>query len=194
MESVQTQTEQLTFEKVWMMFQESKKEMDRWMKESKLEADRRMKETDRQLKELGKQIGGLGNKFGTFNEGLFMPSLNKMLEKRFKCKKTTENFYFRDNGNEFEIDLLGVSEEACYIVEFKSHLRDDGIEQTIRHIELFKKYVTEYSDKILFGIIVATHHDAESRKKVLSKGIYFISSAEDIAKLNIPKGFKPRQW
>jgi hypothetical protein len=76
MENIQIQTEQLTFEKVWFMFQET---------------DRRMKETDKQLKELGKQIGGLGNKFGTFNEGLFMPSLNKMLNKKFNCRKTTEN-------------------------------------------------------------------------------------------------------
>ncbi|NTV95645.1 MAG: DUF3782 domain-containing protein, partial [Thiobacillus sp.] len=35
------------------------------------------KETDRQLKELGKQIGGLGNKFGSFTEGLALPSLAK---------------------------------------------------------------------------------------------------------------------
>ena len=41
------------------------------------------KETDRQLKELGKQIGGLGSKFGSFTEGLALPSMEKILRQRF---------------------------------------------------------------------------------------------------------------
>ena len=39
------------------------------------ETDRQIKATDRQLKELGKQIGGLGAKFGSFTEGLALPSM-----------------------------------------------------------------------------------------------------------------------
>jgi len=44
------------------------------------------KETDRQLKELGKQIGGLGAKFGSFTEGLALPSMEKILRQRFGRK------------------------------------------------------------------------------------------------------------
>ena len=43
------------------------------------ETDRQLKATDRQLKELGKQIGGLGAKFGSFTEGLALPSMEKIL-------------------------------------------------------------------------------------------------------------------
>ena len=200
MENIQTQPEHLTFEKVWLMFKETDhrmQETDRRMQETDRliqETTLQIKDTDRFVKELGKQIGGLGNKFGSFNEGLFMPSLVKMLAKKFKCYKTTSYFTFKDNGNFFEIDLLGISEVACYIVEFKSHLREDGIDQTIKKIEMFKKYVVEYADKIKYGAIVATHHNSENIKKVIKNGLYFVSSAEDIAKLNMPRGFKPRQW
>jgi hypothetical protein len=41
------------------------------------------KETDRQLKELGKQIGGLGAKFGSFTEGLALPSMETILGQQF---------------------------------------------------------------------------------------------------------------
>ncbi|MEM7585717.1 MAG: hypothetical protein AAF560_20170 [Acidobacteriota bacterium] len=39
--------------------------------------------TDRYLKELGKQLGGLGDKFGSFTEGMALPSMTRLLEKRF---------------------------------------------------------------------------------------------------------------
>ena len=39
-----------------------------------------LQETDRQIRELGKQIGGLGNKFGSFTEGLALPSMQKILQ------------------------------------------------------------------------------------------------------------------
>lgn len=51
-------------------------------KRMKAEADKRaaeldgyQKETARQIRELGKQISGLNNKFGTFTEGLALPSV-----------------------------------------------------------------------------------------------------------------------
>ena len=40
------------------------------------------RKTDRQLKELGRQIGGLGAKFGSFTEGLALPSMETILRQR----------------------------------------------------------------------------------------------------------------
>jgi hypothetical protein len=186
MENIQTQATVLSYEHIMNLFLETREQFK--------ETDRRMQETDKQIKELGKQIGGLGNKFGSYNEGLFMPSLNKMLEKRFKCKSTTENFYFKDNGHSFEIDLLGVTEESCYVVEIKSHLKDEHIEQTIKKIELLNKYSAMFKTFKKYGIIVATKHTEESVKRVINNGLYFISTSDDLAKLKIPKGFKPNVW
>ena len=39
--------------------------------------DRRMAETDRQIKQVNKQLGELGNKFGSFAEGMALPSMEK---------------------------------------------------------------------------------------------------------------------
>jgi hypothetical protein len=43
------------------------------------ETDRRFQDSDQQLKELGKQMGGLGAKFGSFTEGLALPSMETLL-------------------------------------------------------------------------------------------------------------------
>lgn len=42
------------------------------------------KETDQQIAKLGKQIGGLGRKFGSFTEGLALPSMQKILQNKFQ--------------------------------------------------------------------------------------------------------------
>ena len=50
-------------------------ETEHLLRERSLETDRKFQETNLQLKELGKQIGGLGSKFGSFTEGLALPSM-----------------------------------------------------------------------------------------------------------------------
>ncbi|MFM6060849.1 MAG: DUF3782 domain-containing protein, partial [Microcystis aeruginosa] len=57
---------------------QQQKETDRQLKENA----QQQKETDRQLKELGRQIGGLGAKFGSFTEGLALPSMETILRQR----------------------------------------------------------------------------------------------------------------
>jgi len=204
----------LDFDKIWSLFletdarfKETEKEMketDKQMKETDnrmketdkrmKETDRRMKETDKQIKELGKQIGGLGNKFGSYNEGLFMPSLIKILQDTFKCRRHAPRYRFKDNGNFFEIDLLGLSEVACYIVEIKSHLKNEAIDQLKNTICKFKKYDELANNKKIYGIICATDYDDDTSNYVFDNGIYFISTMDDIARLKKPKGFKPVEW
>jgi hypothetical protein len=158
-----------TFEKVWLMFQE----------------------TDKRINELGKQIGGLGNKFGTFNEGLVLPSLEKLFETHFNCKSIAQNYKFFSNGNSMEIDMLAISEESVYIIEIKSHLKLEVIEQVQNQVEKFRKNMKEYSERKIYSVIVATHYEKDFVKNITDKGIYFISITDDLVKLKIPRNFKP---
>ena len=70
-----------TADDVWRLLAElanSQSELTAAQKETDLqlkEVSQAQKKTDRQLKELGKQIGGLGSKFGSFTEGLALPSM-----------------------------------------------------------------------------------------------------------------------
>ncbi|MDB9310773.1 hypothetical protein PN471_19525, partial [Aphanizomenon sp. CS-733/32] len=67
-----------TSEDVWQLLAElatAQKETDLLLKQ----VSQQQKATDRQLKELGKQIGGLGAKFGSFTEGLALPSMETIL-------------------------------------------------------------------------------------------------------------------
>ena len=183
--------EKLDFDKVWAMFQET----DRRFKETDVtfkETEMAMKETDKQIKELGKQIGGLGNKFGTFNEGLVLPSLYKLFKEKFKCREFAVRYRFKANGSYTKIDLLAISDDSCYLIEIKSHFKSDAIEQLQKQIERFRKIKKEYADRKIYGAIVATHYDKDNIRELTRSGIYFISISDDLVNLQIPDNFEPR--
>ncbi|MDT3738951.1 MAG: nuclease-related domain-containing protein [Candidatus Kapabacteria bacterium] len=205
------ENEKLNFDKVWAMFQETDrrfKETDKQFKETDKQfkeiADKFKKtdellsskflETEKQFKELGKQIGGLGNKFGTFNEGLVLPSLYKLFEKKFQCRDFAERYRFNANGSSMEIDLLAISEESCYLIEIKSHFKPDAIEQLQKQIERFRKFKKEYADRKIYGAIIATHYDKDNIRELFNSGIYFISISDDLVDMQIPENFEPRVW
>jgi hypothetical protein len=114
----------------------AQKETDLQLKEvsqAQKETDRQLKElgkqTDRQLKELGKQIGGLGAKFGSFTEGLALPSMEKILRQRFGMETTSPSVRVSKGGQHIEIDVLAYANgelNTAYIVEVKSHAREDS--------------------------------------------------------------------
>ena len=90
------------------------------------------KQTDRQIKELGKQIGGLGAKFGSFTEGLALPSMEKILRQRFGMEVVSPSVRVSKEGQHLEIDVLAYTNgnlNIAYIVEVKSHAREDSITQ-----------------------------------------------------------------
>jgi hypothetical protein len=179
------------------LFGKSKLEQIENYKELKVlfkETDKQFKETDRQLKELGIQIGGLGNKFGLYNEGLFMPSLIKIMEQNFHCNYYTNNSKVKNNGSSFEIDFWGTSPEACYIVEVKSFLKTEAIKQLEKTIHSFKKAFPDYAKRKIYGAIASTQYSDDAKQEVMNAGFYFISISDDVAKLCNTKGFKPKKW
>ena len=85
------------------------------------EAERARKEIDKVIKELSKQIGGIANKFGSFTEGLALPSMTKILTEQFGMTTINPSVRVRDkNGNEQEIDVLAYANgklNTAFIVE-----------------------------------------------------------------------------
>ncbi len=113
----------------------AQKETDLQLKEvsqAQKETDRQLKETDRQLKELGKQIGGLGAKFGSFTEGLALPSMETILRQRFGMEIISPSVRASKGGQHLELDVFAYANgylNTAYIVEVKSHVREDSITQ-----------------------------------------------------------------
>ncbi|WP_149979275.1 DUF3782 domain-containing protein, partial [Microcystis aeruginosa] len=147
------------------------------------------KETDKQLKELGKQIGGLGAKFGSFTEGLALPSMETILGQQFGMEVISPSVRVSKEGQHLEIDVLAYSNgelNTAYIVEVKSHVRQEDITQLKSILQRFRRFFPEHKDKKLYGILAAVDLSPELREKILQEGFYVARIHDQVFELDIP--------
>ena len=155
------------------------------------------KETDRQLKELGKQIGGLGAKFGSFTEGLALPSMEKILRQRFGMEVVSPSVRVSKEGRHLEIDVLAYANgnlNTAYVVEVKSHAREESIAQLKSILQRFRSFFPEHKDKQLYGILAAVDLSNGLREKILQEGLYVARIHDQVFELDIPNNFQPKTY
>ena len=171
-----------TLDDIWALFRET---------------DRKFQETDRLIKELGQQIGGLGNKFGSFTEGLALPSMQKILRQRFGVDTVSPSVRLSREGQHLEIDVLAYANgdiNAAYVVEVKSHLREKDIEQILKILERFPVWFPEHRDKALYGILAAVDIPEALISQVLAQGLYLAQIHDDLFEMQVPDDFRPRRF
>ena len=189
-----------TADDVWRLLAEltmAQKETDRQLKEQQQESKRREKEMDKQLKELGKQIGGLGSKFGSFTEGLALPSMETILRQRFGMEIVSPSVRASKEGQHLEIDVLAYANgniNTAYIVEVKSHAREDSITQLKSILQRFRLFFPEHKDKQLYGILASVDLSNKLRTKILQEGFYVARIHDQVFELDIPDNFQPRTY
>jgi len=206
-----------TSEDVWRLLAElttAQKETDKQLKEvsqqqketelllkevsqQQKENAQQQKETDKQLKELGKQIGGLGAKFGSFTEGLALPSMETILRQRFGMEVISPSVRASKEGQHLEIDVLAYSNgelNTAYIVEVKSHARQEDITQLKSILQRFRRFFPEHKDKKLYGILAAVDLSPELREKILQEGLYVARIHDQVFELDIPDNFPPQTY
>ena len=206
-----------TSEDVWRLLAEltaAQKETDKQLKEvsqqqketelllkevsqQQKENAQQQKKTDKQLKELGKQIGGLGAKFGSFTEGLALPSMETILRQRFGMEVISPSVRVSKEGQHLEIDVLAYTNgelNTAYIVEVKSHARQEDITQLKSILQRFRRFFSEHKDKKLYGILAAVDLSPGLREKILQEGFYVARIHDQVFELDIPDNFQAQTY
>ena len=206
-----------TSEDVWRLLAEltaAQKETDRQLKEvsqqqketelllkevsqQQKENAQQQKKTDKQLKELGKQIGGLGAKFGSFTEGLALPSMETILRQRFGMEVISPSVRVSKDGQHLEIDVLAYTNgelNTAYIVEVKSHAKEESITQLKSILQRFRRFFSEHKDKKLYGILAAVDLSPGLREKILQEGFYVARIHDQVFELDIPDNFQAQTY
>lgn len=167
------------------------------LRESQKETDRQVKETSRQLREARKQIGDLGNKFGSFAEGMALPSMQALFKKKFGMKEVTPRRKRHLNGRTLELDALAFGEPdepTAYVIEVKSHLKDEDILQLLKTIEEFPKFFDEHAHRKVYGVVVGVDVTEPARQVAFQNGIYLARLNDEVFTLETPPNFKPKAF
>jgi hypothetical protein len=196
----QIQATSLLFQETDLRIQETGRqirESELQTREQSRETSREIKETGRQIRELKQQLGGLSEKFGSFTEGMAFPSMRKLLENRFHMDVVMLRALARKNGSFMELDVMAYSNSKVnevYIVEVKSHLRQEGLEQMKKNLREFHDFFPGHAGKKVYGILAAVDFPESLREKVLQEGIYLARIHDEEFELQVPADFQPRAF
>jgi hypothetical protein len=167
------------------------------LREQMKETDRRMEETDRQMRQTDKKIGELGNRFGELAEHLVGPSIKEKfnaLGYHFDALSPNREI-IAPNGEAAEIDIFLENEEFSIAVEVKSKPLEKDVDRHIERMGIIRRHADKHHDtRKLQGAIAGAIMAETVRNYALKAGFYVITQTGDTVKIDIPPGFKPREW
>ncbi len=192
----------LTFEKVWLMFQETDKrfqETERLLTEQSKKTDKKIQETNKQMKETDKKVKKAMDLFtcqwGRLVESLVEGDLPRVLRERgIEIKRTVERAKSEeDNGREF--DIIAVDGDVCVVVEVKTTLRPEDVAHFINTIKHFREWMPEYAYKNrVLGAVAYLHTASRSEVMAQKHGLFTIRATGKSARIVNPPGFEPKEF
>ncbi|MBF0436400.1 MAG: DUF3782 domain-containing protein [Magnetococcales bacterium] len=201
--------QEITIDDIWKLFQETDRQMketDRQMKETDRriqetdrqmkETDQRMKETDRIIKEVSMQIGKLGGRLGEFVESMVAPACETLFAERgIPIHRVSPRVKAKlDGGRHMEIDLLVVNSDIVSLVEVKSKLTVEDVQDHIKKMEEFKEFFPEYANRKVIGAVAGMVVDENVVRFAIKKGLFVMVQSGDAVRIANDKTFVPHTW
>ena len=206
----QTQQNTNPAKEVWETLKEiskSQKEADRRMQETDRriqETDRivqetslQMKETDRQMKVTDRQLrkteAFFNSQWGKLMEALVEGDLLKLLkQKGITIKDTTMNMKGEHKEEDWEIDILASNGEEIVLVEVKTTLKVQHVEDFLYKLKRFTTWKSIYKDKKMYGAVAYLKEAQSSAKYAEKQGLFVIRATGSSASIINKKSFKPK--
>lgn len=211
-----TQEMEKNIQEIWSLFRETDKkfnETDMFLKELFKETDRmlkeKFKETDEGLARLEKTVENtsktaeltnravydLTGKWSRFVEGMIAPAVERLFKERgIAVDKVFQRVKTHKNGDEMEVDILAINGEYAVLIEVKSTLKIEDINEHIERLEKFKTFFPEYSKRKVIGAVGGIVVEEDSGKYAYRNGLFVIGESGDAAVILNDKKFKPKVW
>jgi len=158
------------------------------------EGERRLRDTERVLRQ---QIGELGNRLGEFVQSMIKPAVVRLFKERgIEVHKVNQNVEVSnpDLNLAMEIDLLVVNKEYCVLIEVKSNLSTDDVNEHLERMTKFKPLFPEYANKKALGAVAGISIAENVAKYAYRKGFFVIGQRGDAAVILNNDKFRPATW
>ena len=168
-------------------------EWDRLFAESKAEADRRHAELERLVATANTAVNNLTTRWGRFVEELVRPAVIKIFQERGIVLKST---FLRaeDHGGSMEIDILGVNTTDVVVVECKSRLSQDELDEFLEKLPRFKTAFPAFAAYKVYGAVAGIEIDQGVDRRAYKKGLFVIKPSGDTVTIVNDENFRPKTW
>jgi hypothetical protein len=215
-------SEPITIEDIYQLFRTSTEEFDRRLRESdrraeeaKLESDRRAEEAklesdrhraeierlltqsklDRTIAELKRTVDSLTTRWGRFVEELVAPAVLRLFqEKGIDIKELYPRAQVKRQGIAMEIDILAVDERDVVLVECKSRLSQDDVDEFIEKLTRFKIAFPHYKNYQAYGAVAGIEINKGVDRYAYKKGLFVIKPSGDTVVIINDADFQPNTW
>ncbi len=199
------QTEKLDFDKVWLMFQETSKQLN----ETKLmiqdtslqmkETDKKIQETDQQMKETDKKLRKLEylftSQWGKLMESLVEGDIIKLLnEREIAINVTSTRVNAKYNGRQYEFDIIAENGKDIVVVEVKTTLRPDDVKEFIEELKEIKSVLPKYKENNVYGAVAYLKEDSGAVKMAMKNKLFVIRATGSSASIENSQDFVPKAW
>ena len=196
-------------EKVRLFQEETARQMqetDRKMQETDRkmqETDRKMQETSREIdrisKAANKRIKHLDNLFstqwGALIESLVKGQLVDLLKTRgINVDRTAQIDSFERDGRHYEFDAIVINSVEVVVVEVKTTLTVQAVDDFIDKLNSFKRLCPEYSDKVVYGAVAYLKTKGSANIYSEKNGLFVIKATGDSASITNEENFKPKKF
>ena len=181
----------VTIDDIYKLFQASKEEYDR----RAAEADRRMVKLEKTVDRTSKAVEALTTRWGRFVEELVEPAVLRLFqEKGIDVKEVYPRARTKRQGFAMEIDILAVDDTELVLVECKSRLSKDDVDEFVEKLTRFKDAFPHYGNFKAYGAVAGIEINEGIDRYAYRQGLFVIKPSGDGVAIANDNDFKPVTW
>ncbi len=185
------------FQETDRKFQETDRkfqETERLLKQQSQDTDRRMAKLS---EEVNQKIGRLGGRLGDFVEELIKPAVVRLFQERgIEVHAVSRNVEANNPTLKLamQIDLLVTNTDTCVLIEVKSNLSIDDVNEHVERMSKFKRLFQAYAGNKVYGAVAGMVVPENVAKYAYRKGFFVIAHKGDSVKFLNDDKFRPMVW
>lgn len=152
-------------------------------------------QTEREIKATNASIGRLGNRLGEFVEEAVRPSAVRLFRERgLDIHEVQQNVSAKRDGEGIEIDLLVINDKEMVVIECKSNLGLDDVNDHLLRLEKMKRLMPRYKDYRISGAVASMVIADNVAAYAIRKGLYVIGQNGEHLELRNEAVFLAKAW
>jgi len=176
--------------------EKSRKELDADLKKSRIEFEADLQKS---RIEFDKKLGQLSGTWGKFVTEMVKPKIVELFkEKGIEIETIIQSVEgFKNGQHYYEIDLLLINTNVAVVVEIKSSLSVDDINEHLERLEKIKKIAPkriDLSGVTIYGAVAGMIVEGEADKYAYKKGLYVLRQKGNIVEIVNDSKFTPKEW
>ncbi|MDD5227927.1 MAG: DUF3782 domain-containing protein [Methylococcales bacterium] len=177
------------------VLRESHKEFKEQFEAAQKETDRILRKLSVDIKDVNKSVGRLTNRLGEFVEEAVRPSAVRLFRERgIDIHEVQQNISANRDGEGLEIDLLVVNNNDVVVIECKSNLSIDDVNEHLERLEKVKRLLPDHKDKRISGAVAGMVIPANVAAYAIKKGLYVIGQNGEHLELRNDMSFAAKIW